>query len=289
MATHLTVLASGSSGNCSLLEAGQFGVLLDLGLGPRSIAQRLAGVGANWNRVKAVLLTHTHGDHWNERTLGLMFRQRIPLYCHTEHVKFLRRSAPSAIQLDKEKLLRTYEANTPWELTAGLQCRAFPVSHDSGPTFGFRIEGSGDLFEREWSLGYAADLGTWDMPIGAALEDVDLLALEFNHDVDLQRNSGRPSYLIERCLGEEGHLSNEQGADLLAHALERSTPGRLKHVVQLHLSRQCNDPTLAQRAAQKVLTSLKNKVELHTAAQDRPTARLAVAGEAQAEPRLASA
>ena len=63
MAVRFTVLASGSGGNASFLEAGDFGLLLDIGLGPRQLAKRLAAAGAGWSRVRAVLLTHTHSDH----------------------------------------------------------------------------------------------------------------------------------------------------------------------------------------------------------------------------------
>ena len=47
------------------------------------------------------------------------------------------------------------------------------------------------------------------------LANVDLLALEFNHDVDLEHSSGRSPYLIARILSEEGHLSNLQALELL--------------------------------------------------------------------------
>ena len=52
-----------------------------------------------------------------------------------------------------------------------------------------------------------------------ALSGVDLLALEFNHDVAMQRSSGRHPMLIARVLGDEGHLSNAQAAALLRQTL----------------------------------------------------------------------
>ena len=85
MPLQFTVLASGSGGNASLLEANGFGVLIDAGLGPRQLSARLTAVGASWQRVSAVLLTHTHTDHWNERTLEHLRRHRIPLHCHPGH------------------------------------------------------------------------------------------------------------------------------------------------------------------------------------------------------------
>ena len=79
MALEFTVLASGSSGNASLVRTNGFGLLLDIGLGPRDLAGRLAAIGAAWRNVHAVLLTHTHSDHWNERTLAYLRRFRTTL------------------------------------------------------------------------------------------------------------------------------------------------------------------------------------------------------------------
>src|SRR5262249_58433243 len=101
-----------------------------------------------------------------------------------------------------------------------------------------------------------------------ALADVDLLALEFNHDVGLERSSGRSPYLIARVLGEEGHLSNEQAANLLREVLRRSPPGRLRQLVQLHLSRECNRPHLAPETAQWGLTARPHPVVGPTARQE---------------------
>src|SRR5437879_4744992 len=85
MSVQFTVLASGSSGNASLLRVNGFGLLIDAGLGPRLLASRLKAVGRSWKDVNAVILTHTHGDHWKERTLVQLSRLRIPLYCHAGH------------------------------------------------------------------------------------------------------------------------------------------------------------------------------------------------------------
>jgi hypothetical protein len=144
------------------------------------------------------------------------------------------------------------------------------VRHDGGETFGFRLDGPPDLFGRAAGIGYAADLGTWDEALVDAFTDVDLLAIEFNHDVALEERSNRPAHLIARVLGEEGHLSNDQAAELLRAILARSSPGRLQHLVQLHLSRDCNRPALARRVAQNLLREHDFAVRVHTAEQHTP-------------------
>jgi phosphoribosyl 1,2-cyclic phosphodiesterase len=270
-----TVLASGSAGNASLVEAEGFGVLIDVGLGPRQLGQRLTAVGASWRQVDAAVLTHTHGDHWNEGAFAQLHRHRAPLYCHPEQQARLVLASPAFVALRDAGLVRPYAVGE--ELALGpLRCCPLPLSHDGAVTCGFRIEAAGDLFGPSSVLGYAADLGTWDAVLADALADVDVLALEFNHEVALQRASGRSPRLILRNLGDRGHLSNAQAALFVHEVLRRSPPGRLRHLVQLHLSRDCNRPELAVAAAQKALTGVEPAVQIHTACQHEAGPSLSV-------------
>jgi phosphoribosyl 1,2-cyclic phosphodiesterase len=218
--------------------------------------------------VQAVLLTHTHSDHWKETTLLHLHRYKIPLWCHDGHHTVLRTYSDGFLALHAAGLVRSFEPNEDFDLCPHLRCRALPVRHDGGATFGFRLEGFGDLFGHGGAIGYVADLGCWDEELAAQLADVDLLAVEFNHDVEMQQSSGRAPRLIERILGEEGHLSNAQAAALVRAVLERSTSGRLRHLVQLHLSRECNRPALARAAARMLLEELEISIGLHTAEQN---------------------
>jgi len=282
MTFRFTVLASGSSGNASLLQTAGFSALLDVGLGPRRLADRLGAVGSSWDQIGAALLTHTHGDHWNDNTLGLLRRKRIPLICHPLHYPGLQGYGKQFQRLLNEGLVRHFDAEREFDLGGGIRCRAIPLSHDCNPTFGFRFEKSSTLFGPPAVLGYAADLGCWTPEVAAALIDIDVLALEFNHDVGLEYASGRSAHLIYRVLGDGGHLSNAQAAALLEEVLCRSTPGRLRHVVQLHLSRDCNRVRLAQEAALAVVQAAGRKVRIHSASQDRPGTTLLVGGTATA-------
>lgn len=274
MGLRFTVLASGSRGNASLIQGESGGVLLDLGVGPRDLRKRLGVIGADWSAINAAILTHTHSDHWNDRTLAQLRRLRIPLYCHAQHHAALLTYGQEFQRLVADGLVRPFEAQEELELAAGLRCRALPVRHDSGATFGFRFEAGVGLFQTPVVLGYAADLGCWNAELAQALADADVLAVEFNHDVDMQYASGRSPMLIRRVLSEHGHLSNAQAGALVEHVLAISDPGRLQHVVQLHLSRDCNRPALAQEAAQAAIG--QRRVQIHTARQDQPLPTLRV-------------
>jgi phosphoribosyl 1,2-cyclic phosphodiesterase len=155
-------------------------------------------------------------------------------------------------------------------LAAGIACLPLPLQHDAGMTCGFRFEGAPDGFGHGWALGYAADLGCWNNDLAEALANVDVLALEFNHDEHLEKNSGRAEVLIRRVMGDHGHLSNDQAAQLVSAVLARSTRGRLRHLVQLHLSRQCNRPSLARSAVRLIQRDHGHDFQLQTAQEDSP-------------------
>jgi phosphoribosyl 1,2-cyclic phosphodiesterase len=285
MGLRFTVLASGSAGNATLVETADFGVLIDVGLGPRQLAARLAAAGRSWADVHAVVLTHTHSDHWRDRTFAHLLRRNIPLYCHLDHHRGLRAYSPVFPEMFAAGLVRPFEPGQEFPLSPNLRCLPLPVRHDGGATFGFRLDGgTPNLFGDAASIGYLADLGTWDLALAERLANVDLLAVEFNHDVAMEYASGRSSLLIARVLGDHGHLSNAQAAEFVQAVLTRSEEGRLRHLVQLHLSRDCNRPHVAREAARAALALMRANAALHTATQDEPLPTLAL-GDVVERPR----
>ncbi|HEX4589374.1 MAG TPA: MBL fold metallo-hydrolase [Gemmataceae bacterium] len=285
MAARFTALASGSAGNSCLIEADGCGVLLDFGLGPRTLASRMAARGLSWKSVSVALLTHTHGDHWHEITLVHLGKHGIRLCCHASHADHLAERSGGFDGLRSAGLVTTYETGQAFEPATGLTAIPLAVQHDGGETFGFRFEGGRGLFGPSWAVGYAADLGCWDNQLARSLSDVDLLALEFNHDVQLQRTSGRPTHLIRRVLGDRGHLSNHQAKDLLGTVLAESAHVKPQQVVPLHLSRQCNRPDLALTAARDALLTADRPAEVFIAPQDEPGPTLMIGGPVAARRR----
>src|SRR5262249_60430588 len=122
-------------------------------------------------------------------------------------------------------LVRKFAAGQALALPGGLTCRSIPVPHDCDPTFAFRIDGPVGLFGPQWSVGYAADLGVAPPELIEAFADVNVLAIEFNHCEQMEQASGRPWFLIRRVLGDRGHLSNCQAADV-GRAVERPSAPR---------------------------------------------------------------
>ncbi len=268
MSLKFTVLASGSAGNTSYVEADQFGLLIDLGLGPKQLEKRFETAGIGWPQVQAVLLTHTHADHWNDRSFAALLGWKIPLYCHRSHYDSLTASSPAFGELLAANLVFSYEVDLPIRFAPHFSCFPFRVQHDGHMTCGFRFEGPLDLYGQVQILGYAADLGNWDNSLVNYLKDADVLALEFNHDLEMQKNSKRWPGAVARTMSNNGHLSNDQASQLVKKVLQKSESGRLQHLVQLHLSQECNLPNLAAEKVREIIGGDFHPFQIHTASQE---------------------
>ena len=56
-------LASGSSGNCYYLGTDTYGILIDAGIGIRTIKKTLKDFNILMESIRAVFVTHDHADH----------------------------------------------------------------------------------------------------------------------------------------------------------------------------------------------------------------------------------
>src|SRR6188472_30612 len=93
MSLELCILASGSSGNATVLRSPAGTMLIDLGIGPRVTAQRLTGTGVALHDVRAVCLTHLDSDHFGRSWVPTLIRRGIAVYCHSAKEPELLRAA----------------------------------------------------------------------------------------------------------------------------------------------------------------------------------------------------
>ena len=54
---------SGSSGNCYFIGNASYGILIDAGIGVRSIRKFLKSMGLDFQNIWGVFVTHDHADH----------------------------------------------------------------------------------------------------------------------------------------------------------------------------------------------------------------------------------
>lgn len=237
MSIAMCVLGSGSAGNCTALVLGKGDarrvMLIDAGLSPRMTTRRLAMLGLTVGDVADVLLTHLDGDHFHGGWRAAAHLAAMRWHAHADHARSLQRMGIAAARL--RPFRRDVQLDGDWSGTTTIHSIRLP--HDERGTAGFVIEHAGQR------LGYATDLGHVPASLHEHFTDLDALAIESNYDVAMQLASARPMFLKQRIMGGHGHLSNDQSLEAVLQIDERS---RLRHVALLHLSRQCNDPSIIE-------------------------------------------
>jgi len=232
----ICVLASGSTGNCIYVAGGGTRLLIDAGLTLKETSARLAQLGLAMDAIHAVLFTHDHSDHC-QRADVFHRRHALPFYANE--------GTAAGIELTTKRTdisWSIFETGSPFAI-GKLQVEPFSVPHDAADTVGFVIT------DGRARLGIATDFGMATTLIRRKLAECDALILEANHDVEMLRQSGRPWSLIQRILGRQGHLSNEDAAELLTGVLGP----RLRTVFLAHISAKCNTPLQAERVLRAAL------------------------------------
>lgn len=280
MPVRLTILGSGSAGNCAYVETDEARILVDAGFSPRQIRQRLATIGRTPENLSGILITHEHSDHI-AGLLGLAEKLKLPIFCNRGtqdgaiwafKSKWASKKAPALAGLDggdlKTKLdWRIFQTGDSFELN-GVLVETFSIPHDAQDPVGFLLRtGSGNI-------GFLTDLGHATKLALDRVRVANALVLEANHDVKLLQDCPRrPWSLKQRILGRHGHLSNEAAADAVAEIMS----AELRHLYLGHLSRECNRPEIAHRVVNDKLQQIgATHVALALASQDIPCPTLSL-------------
>lgn len=224
----LIVFASGSTGNCALVQGGGASVLVDAGISASRIRAALSQAGLDPARLDAIFITHEHSDHIKGLSVFLK-NTPLPVFAPETTGDCLRRSVPGAAPY-----IRPLRPETPISL-GGLTVTAFPTPHDTPQSVGYRLEAEGT------AVAIATDTGCVTGTMLRYLTGADVALIEANHDMEMLRNGPYPAALKRRILSGSGHLSNGE-CTWLAAVLARSGTRR---VVLGHLSRENNRPGLA--------------------------------------------
>jgi phosphoribosyl 1,2-cyclic phosphodiesterase len=237
------LFSSGSSGNAAIVEAAGGRLLVDAGLGPKTIAARMRSLGGELfpRGVDAVVVTHQHGDHIAHLE-PLARALRVPLFLH-------RGIRASRVQQRYE--VRPYA--TGGGFTVGpFHVESYPIPHDA-PQVALRVSAGGASF------GLATDLGHVPRGLAEFLGACDEVLLEANYCPDMMREGPYPPNLQRRVTGDFGHLANEQTA-VLAAALVST---RVRKLWLGHLSKINNTPERALAGVRAMVRDLPVEVIPH--------------------------
>jgi len=261
MAVSLTVLASGSRGNCTVVSVGGTRLLVDAGLSCRETLRRLQACGESASDIDAILITHEHGDHVGGLHV-LAKRLKATVYMtgatHETYRQYARDSAGHRIALER---LERFEAGRTFAI-GSVTVTPFTIPHDAADPVGFTFSGEGV------KVGICTDLGYMPASVKQHLKGCQVLMIESNHDLEMLRGGPYPWAVKQRVMSRVGHLSN----DALADFLTKDYDGGAEYLILAHLSEQNNHPEIARMTAERALGEQRNFVrnQLWLAAQHEP-------------------
>ena len=238
-------LSSGSNGNCYYLGDEKHALLIDLGIGGRTIKKRLSSLGISFDTVSFILVSHDHVDHIKYLG-GFTDYCKKPVYVtkalHSAlNDHFCTRGHMTGFVKDTEPGVETE--------VLGIRFTPFSVPHDAHDTVGYYIDFKGETFT------FITDLGTVTEDAVAYCRKAKHLIVESNYDLDMLLQGTYPYILKQRIMNGSGHLSNDQTASLL----KRSYHPELESVFLCHLSENNNTPELALNSAKDALNEVGAK------------------------------
>ncbi len=253
----VTVLASGSKGNSTLVASAKTRILVDAGISCKETFKRLRACGHEPERIDAILISHEHSDH--VYGLPVLARKlKVPVYmtgpCNDEWGASFsdREERARQTNLDALELFASGRSFT----VGDIEVTPFTIPHDAADpvAFTFRTEGM--------KIAIVTDLGYMPANVRQQVQGCDVLMIESNHDLEMLRGGPYPWSVKQRVMSRVGHLSNDSLAEYFANDYD----GRAAVVILAHLSEQNNHPEIARRSAELALqpsrTLLQNRLLL---------------------------
>ena len=228
----VSVLSSGSKGNCTYIETNNHKILIDIGTSSLYVEKSLKSIGINPEDIDMILITHAHIDHVNG--LRVFSKKYNPLVYISDKIL-------------KESNLKIENVSSEEEILIknDVSIRSIRLSHDVTDIKGYVIE------EENSSMVYITDTGYINENNFEYIKNKNLYVFESNHDVEkLMNNPKYPHHTKIRILSDKGHLSNKDSAYYLSKLIGNDT----HHIILAHLSEQNNTEELA-------LSTLKETLE----------------------------
>jgi len=241
MAIFFCSLASGSSGNCHLINDGESSILIDVGLSGIRIENKLKKIDIDPRSLTAILVSHEHNDHICG--VGVLSRRyNIPVYAN----KGTWEGMDTKIGEIRENNIRCFNSEEDFNIR-DFNISSYDISHDANEPVGFSIK------KDNVKISIVTDLGYIDESIIRQVGDSDLVVLESNHDEEMLKVGRYPYYLKRRILSDVGHLSNEAAGDAIIDLVNKN----VRSILLAHLSKENNFPELAVATIKNILDDEK--------------------------------
>ena len=234
----VSVLASGSKGNSTLIQTKTANFLIDAGSNAKNINEKLKENNLTLNDINYILISHTHADHTS--ALKVITNKYKPTIILSEPMY---NDLPFLKDYDNVMFLKDNL------ILDNVVIENIKTSHDASDSRGYIItEGSSSVVQ-------ITDTGYLNQKYFEKLKNKNLYIMESNHNLEMLMNGRYPKWLKARVASDVGHLSNESSAFYLSKLIGNNT----KKVILAHLSEENNTPEIALETLKKEL--LQNNIE----------------------------
>lgn len=249
----IALLASGSSGNCILVDSGSARILVDAGISCKRIEGGLISLGVDPASIDAIFITHEHTDHIS----GLeVFQKRY-------HRKIFATAGTMKAVEETSKISTHCEVNIVAQQSetffGDTSVTTFMTDHDAAEPFGVEINFPGR------KVCVATDLGYVNKAVFDHMKNSNVIILESNYDEKMLVNGSYPWYLKKRIMGKRGHLSNRDSSEALVGLNWEG----LSDVFLAHISRENNTHDIVYDNALKAFSGEPCSPAIHLTYHDR--------------------
>lgn len=248
MSLFVSSLNSGSNGNCYYIGNQHEAVLIDGGISRRETEKRMKRIGLSMKKVKAIFVSHEHGDHVHGIP-SLAKKHQLCVYASDATLQF------GNLGLHDTRIER-FSAYDPVKI-GNLTITAFPKFHDACDPHSFIVS------SESVTVGVFTDIGASCEHVIKNFSQCHAAFLESNYDEEMLTKGNYPIHLKQRIRGGKGHLSNTQAAELFM----KYKPSFMSHLFLSHLSQENNRPAIVQ----KLFKRIAGGTSIVIASRDRET------------------
>lgn len=226
----VSVLASGSKGNSTLITTDRVKILIDAGKNQKYLEKELNQINLSLKDIDYILITHTHADHTSSlKTIVKSYKPKIILTeLMYQDLDYLKNYENILFLTDKLEL-------------EDLVIENIKTSHDTSDSRGYIVtQGNSSVVQ-------ITDTGYLNQKYFKKLQNKTIYIFESNHNIEMLMHGRYPKWLKARVSSDVGHLSNESSAFYLTKLIGENT----KEIILAHLSEENNTPELALETLNK--------------------------------------